>query len=282
MDELSNVSQVLYTATNISMVEEQMDEENDQVCRSDEGLSQIENIDTTSFFTREYLQRLVGQRFPGFFRITTPGLNGTWYSPPKLWISLESYPVPKICFSDQDFELRQIIGNLIERVKQLDQLLYDDIKASSTFLISRAAFRVSLTASNNTDVRWQKDYFIPLLLDRLLWVEYCIAHPNDRPPPPFQTPHDTYRTPDSSLQDLAELELGWPSVIRQFTDEWRRYSSTDKAKDVHNPLKSLYEGIERSDNHIYAAKVTRTFCTIALAIRSLLIVSLVNNESSLL
>jgi hypothetical protein len=220
MDESSHPSEVFYTAIDAATVEYQMAEQSDLDSGGDEGFSPIEITDTTAFFTRDHLQRLVNRSSPGLFRITTPGLNGTWYSPPKLWSSLESYPIPKNCSSDKDFELRQIIGNLIEMTNQLDELLYRDIKESSTFLISKAAFRVSMTVNPNRDVRWQKAYFIPLLLDRLLWVEYCVANPNDLPLFPFQTPHDTYRVPDNTLRELADLELEWPATVRCFADEW--------------------------------------------------------------
>jgi hypothetical protein len=233
-----------------------------------------ESIDTISFFTTPHLLASIRAQNLGFFRLTTAGLNTTYYSRPKMWTSLHMYPVAKSCFSDQDFELRQIIGNLIERTSQLDCSLCKDLKGASAFSICKTAFRELGPTNVNGDIHWQKEFFIPLLLDRLLWVEHCINNPSGPVPLPFQTPHDTYSTPNETLDVLADLETNWFTVIQHFVEGWKGHSSTPITVDNSPPLKSLYDGIERSENNIHAAKVTRNFCLVALAIRSLLIVSI--------
>jgi hypothetical protein len=240
------------------------------------GVENLDNesgvIDTTSFFTLPDLQKLMRRESLGFFRLTTAGLNATWYSPPQLWANLDSYPMSKNCFSTPDFELKQIIGNLVERSRQLDLTLYKDFGGASGFSFTKSAFR-DLGSSLNSDVRWQKDFFTPLLLDRLLWLEHCTNHPSDHLLP-FQTPHDPYCVQLKHSTDLADLEKKWHSVIRDFAESWKNHSFIFSTSHDSDPLRSLFEGVERADNNIHVAKVFRNFCTVALAIRSLLIVSI--------
>jgi hypothetical protein len=229
-----------------------------------------EILSERNFFTLERFQSAASGKSLGFFRYSTAGLNALYYSQPSAWDNPDKYPNSKICDQDGDYELDQILGNLMERTKALDESLFKDLQGGDGFQLSKSAFRELARVESGSGLGWQKNICIALLLDRLLWVKECIDNPDDPIPFPVQIPHDKLVEVEKGLEDLQSLDRNWPSTAVKFADAWQNRASTAIDTDA---LKSLYAGVHKSEGDMHIAKVTRNFCQVALAIRSTLIVS---------
>jgi hypothetical protein len=226
------------------------------------------------FLTSKRLQSIASRKSVGFFRGCTAASNGTWFSPHSSWDDPEQYPSSKIPQLDSDYELNQMIGNLMAKSRALDESLLDDLQGAKGFHLSRLAYKEIGRIEAGSGLDWTKDLFNSLLLDRFLWVKHCIDHPDEPIPFPLQLPHDKFPVEESGLQEMTELEKNWPNTAIKFAEAWQNRSL--QATDNDSPVWSLYSGIKKSDKDLLIAKVTKNFCQIALIIRSILIVSCIN------
>jgi hypothetical protein len=226
----------------------------------------------TNFFSSHRLQSILSRKTVGFFRFSTAGLNATWYSPHNTWDDPDAYPECRDLVSESSYELNQVVAHLMSRTKALDESLRQDLGGETAFHLSKIAFKDLGRIESGSGLEWQKDIFNSLLLDRLLWVKYCVENPDRAIPLPVQIPHDRFVAEEKGLEDLVDLEMNWPNTAVKFAEAWQNRNV--QVTEIESPVKSLCLGMKKSSRDIHISRVSQNFCQVALAIRATFVVSL--------